>query len=235
MLQVCRLAAEEIEPPNVLGGEQPAHIAGIGRPAGGDGSVLILLDLAPHPRVALRPGRSAACDHRHRHDPSKNLVGFVVGDVALRGRHRARAGDREPARRRRAAARAARGRRASPTTAARSCRSSTCARASACRRPTATRRTKWIVVDVAGRLVALVVDAVTEVFGTGGAELRPAPSLGGGDDVRGIAGVTTHEGGLVFVLGHRAASASSPSRSPAGRARIGPATRRSACPEGRRT
>jgi hypothetical protein len=38
------------------------------------------------------------------------------------------------------------------------------------------------------------------VFGTGGAELRPAPSLGGGDDVRGIAGVANHAGGLVFVL-----------------------------------
>jgi purine-binding chemotaxis protein CheW len=63
-----------------------------------------------------------------------------------------------------------------------------------------TRRTKWIVVDVAGRLVALVVDGVSEVFGTGGAELRPAPSLGGGDDVRGIAGVTSHGEGLVFVL-----------------------------------
>jgi purine-binding chemotaxis protein CheW len=63
-----------------------------------------------------------------------------------------------------------------------------------------TRKTKWIVVDVTGRAVALVVDAVTEVFGTGGAELRPAPSLGGGDDVRGIAGVTQHGKGLVFVL-----------------------------------
>jgi len=63
----------------------------------------------------------------------------------------------------------------------------------------ATRKTKWIVVDVAGRLAALVVDAVTEVFGTGGADLRPPPSLAG-DDRRGIAGVTNHDGGLVFVL-----------------------------------
>jgi purine-binding chemotaxis protein CheW len=63
-----------------------------------------------------------------------------------------------------------------------------------------TRKTKWIVVDVTGRTVALVVDAVTEVFGTGGADLRPAPALGGGDDVRGIAGVTTYAGRLVFVL-----------------------------------
>jgi purine-binding chemotaxis protein CheW len=63
-----------------------------------------------------------------------------------------------------------------------------------------TRKTKWIVVDVAGRTVAIVVDAVTEVFGTGGADLRPAPSLGGGDDVRGISGVTNYGGKLVFVL-----------------------------------
>jgi purine-binding chemotaxis protein CheW len=64
----------------------------------------------------------------------------------------------------------------------------------------ATRKTKWIVVDVSSRLAALVVDAVTEVFGTGGADLRPAPTLGGGDDARGLAGVTTHGGGLVFVI-----------------------------------
>jgi purine-binding chemotaxis protein CheW len=63
-----------------------------------------------------------------------------------------------------------------------------------------TRKTKWLVVDVAGRTVAIVVDAVTEVFGTGGADLRPAPSLGGGDDVRGLAGVTNFAGKLVFVL-----------------------------------
>jgi purine-binding chemotaxis protein CheW len=62
-----------------------------------------------------------------------------------------------------------------------------------------TRKTKWIVVDVAGRTVAIVVDAVTEVFGTGGADLRPAPSLGG-NDMRGLAGVTNFGGRLVFVL-----------------------------------
>jgi purine-binding chemotaxis protein CheW len=87
-----------------------------------------------------------------------------------------------------------------------------------------TRKTKWIVVDVGATvrpgtegsspapLVALVVDAVTEVFGRAGTKLRPAPSLGAGEDVRGIAGVTTHwgvdhtrtgvgsESGMVFVL-----------------------------------
>lgn len=63
-----------------------------------------------------------------------------------------------------------------------------------------TRKTKWIVVDVESQRAALVVDAVTEVFGTGGTGLRAPPSLGGGDDVRGIVGVTNHSGTLVFVL-----------------------------------
>jgi hypothetical protein len=31
----------------VLGGEQPAHIAGIGRPSDSGGAILILLDLRP--------------------------------------------------------------------------------------------------------------------------------------------------------------------------------------------
>jgi|SRR5579859_6504066 len=45
--QVWRLAFEEIEQSNVLGGEQPAHIAGIGRPAESGGAILILLELRP--------------------------------------------------------------------------------------------------------------------------------------------------------------------------------------------
>jgi len=44
VLQVYRLADSEIEPAAVLGGEQPAHIAGIGRP---EGALLILIDLKP--------------------------------------------------------------------------------------------------------------------------------------------------------------------------------------------
>lgn len=63
-----------------------------------------------------------------------------------------------------------------------------------------TRRTKWILIDIGGRVVALVVDAVTDVFGTGGTELRAAPALGGGDDLRGIEGVTSFDGRMVFVL-----------------------------------
>jgi purine-binding chemotaxis protein CheW len=45
--QVWRLAAGEIEAASVLGGEQPVHIAGIGRPVGGEGAILILIDLRP--------------------------------------------------------------------------------------------------------------------------------------------------------------------------------------------
>ncbi len=44
VLQVYRLADAEIEPAAVLGGDQPAHIAGIGRP---EGALLILIDLKP--------------------------------------------------------------------------------------------------------------------------------------------------------------------------------------------
>jgi purine-binding chemotaxis protein CheW len=62
------------------------------------------------------------------------------------------------------------------------------------------RRTKWILVDVGSKTIGLIVDRVTGVFGTGGKSLRPAPSLGGGEEVRGIAGVTSHEGAMVFVL-----------------------------------
>jgi purine-binding chemotaxis protein CheW len=62
------------------------------------------------------------------------------------------------------------------------------------------RRNKWILVEVQGKRVGLAVDRVTEVFGTGGQELKSAPALGAGDDVRGILGVTTYDGQLVFVL-----------------------------------
>jgi purine-binding chemotaxis protein CheW len=45
VVQVYRLAESEIEPPTVLGSEQPPHVVGIGRPQGG--LVLMLLDLVP--------------------------------------------------------------------------------------------------------------------------------------------------------------------------------------------
>jgi purine-binding chemotaxis protein CheW len=65
---------------------------------------------------------------------------------------------------------------------------------------TPTRGTKWILVDAGQRMVGLVVDAVTEVFGTGADEIRSTPAIGGGRDLRGITGVTNHAGALVFVL-----------------------------------
>jgi purine-binding chemotaxis protein CheW len=166
---------------------------------------------------------------RYRHDPSKNLVGFVVGDVEYAvaiGRVKEIANPLRLV----ALPHAPRS-----VVGVADYRGEVVAVVDLRARfglPPAevTRKTKWLVVDVGpvaaergdassypglarsrepgagaevvpeGRRVALVVDAVTEVFGTGGSELRPAPALGGGDDVRGIAGVTSHAAGLVFVL-----------------------------------
>ncbi|HLK46450.1 MAG TPA: chemotaxis protein CheW [Acidimicrobiales bacterium] len=137
--------------------------------------------------------------HRHRHDPSKNLVGFLIGDVsyavpiaivreianpldvvalphapaAVLGVAHYR-GEIIPV----LDVRARFGLPGTPTT----------------------RKTKWIILVSVDRLVAIVVDAVTDVFGTAGAELAPSPPLGGGEDLRGIAGVTTYDGRMVFVL-----------------------------------
>ena len=61
-------------------------------------------------------------------------------------------------------------------------------------------RSKWILIRSQERVLGLAVDRVTDVFGTGGVDIRPAPTLGGGEDRRGILGVTSYEGGLVFVL-----------------------------------
>jgi purine-binding chemotaxis protein CheW len=147
-------------------------------------------------------GAASVAPQRQRHDPSKDLVGFVVGDVeyaveiahvkeianplkvvplphpppAVVGVADYR-GEVVPV----VDLRARFGLPSSP----------------------ATRKTKWIVIDMSGRLVAIVVDAVTEVFGSAGARTRPAPPLGKGDDLRGIAGVTGRGEGLVFVLDPR--------------------------------
>jgi purine-binding chemotaxis protein CheW len=61
-------------------------------------------------------------------------------------------------------------------------------------------RSKWVLLGVGGRVVGLIVDQVTEVFGTGREQIRAAPSLGGGEDMRGIVGVISHAGALTFVL-----------------------------------
>jgi purine-binding chemotaxis protein CheW len=166
---------------------------------------------------------------RYRHDPSKNLVGFVVGDVeyAVAIAHVKEIANPLPLVALPHAPRSVVG--------VADFRGEVVAVVDLRMRfgmPAAavTRKTKWIVVNVggrapersdgstahtgltrapesahgpgsapSGRLVALVVDAVTGVFGSGGSELRPAPTLGGGENARGIAGVTTHSKGADHV------------------------------------
>lgn len=155
---------------------------------------------------------------RQRHDPTKNLVGFLLGDVTYAVRIDA---VREIV---------------NPLEVVELPRAPKAVRGVASFRgdvvpvvdlrvrfglPPATpsRKNKWIVLDFArvpgaptgeslgpsgGRFAALVVDSVTEVFGTGGEAMCPAPPLGAGDDVRGIEGVARHGKGLVFVLDVRA-------------------------------
>lgn len=167
---------------------------------------------------------------RQRHDPTKNLVGFLVGDVTYAVKIEA---VREIV---------------NPLDVVELPRAPKAVRGVASFRGDVvpvvdlrvrfglppsepTRKSKWIVLDVgrgrgapaphgvhgtggsaappaalqsSGRFAALVVDSVTEVFGTGGEEIRPAPPLGAGDDLRGIEGVASHGDGLVFVLDVRA-------------------------------
>jgi purine-binding chemotaxis protein CheW len=63
-----------------------------------------------------------------------------------------------------------------------------------------TRRTKWIVVEGAERSVGLVVDCVTDVFGAGASAERSVPKLGAGDEARGLASAFVHDGSLIFVI-----------------------------------
>lgn len=62
------------------------------------------------------------------------------------------------------------------------------------------RRRKWIVVRVGDRSAGLVVDAVTDVLATTAEDARDAPQLGVGDAARGIVGVLSIDGKLVFIL-----------------------------------
>lgn len=58
---------------------------------------------------------------------------------------------------------------------------------------------KWVVVQAGDSPVALVVDHVTDVFGTQGRALLPPPALAGREH-RGVLGVLNHAGGLTYVL-----------------------------------
>lgn len=63
-----------------------------------------------------------------------------------------------------------------------------------------TRRTKWILVALARRSVALVVDSVTDVFAATQDDRREVPAVGAGDAARGFSAVYGLRGTLVFVL-----------------------------------
>lgn len=68
--------------------------------------------------------------------------------------------------------------------------------------PTAapTVRAKWIVVDVAGEWLGLVVDDVSEVFSVSDEDERAAPRLGPDQVARGFAAVFRHGGHIVLML-----------------------------------
>jgi purine-binding chemotaxis protein CheW len=156
--------------------------------------------------------RTRRTSTRQRHDPSKNFVGFLVGDVMYGIRIEV---VREIV---------------NPLEVVALPRAPASMRGVADYRglvvpvldlrqrfglePAESRRTKWIVIDAARTGIrdastpsptapmhaALIVDSVLDVFGTGGSEVRPSPALGAGDRVRGIEGVTSYGEKLVFVL-----------------------------------
>lgn len=68
----------------------------------------------------------------------------------------------------------------------------------ACAEPT--RTTKWIVIGSGERVVGLIVDRVTEVFGTGGVELGPLPDVGDQRNAEAILGVFRRDRRLTFVV-----------------------------------
>ena len=64
----------------------------------------------------------------------------------------------------------------------------------------ATRRTKWIILEVGGRLVGIVVDAVLDVFSSTENRQREVPVLDERHLDRGITSAYRHEERLVFLL-----------------------------------
>lgn len=62
------------------------------------------------------------------------------------------------------------------------------------------KHSRWIVVTRDQRLVGLVVDRVTEVFGGQEPNARQVPEIGAGDEARGIVGVYVSGGRLAFVV-----------------------------------
>ena len=64
----------------------------------------------------------------------------------------------------------------------------------------ASKRSKWVVVRVPKRLVALVVDSVVDVFSSHRQPYRPVPALDARHEARGIKSAFKHRGELVFHL-----------------------------------
>jgi purine-binding chemotaxis protein CheW len=62
-----------------------------------------------------------------------------------------------------------------------------------------TRATKWILLRAEDQLLGLVVDRVTEVFGSTAPPREPPPAMGPAR-TRGVSYVATRDGELVFVL-----------------------------------
>ncbi|HEX4352648.1 MAG TPA: chemotaxis protein CheW [Polyangiales bacterium] len=60
--------------------------------------------------------------------------------------------------------------------------------------------TRWVIASRGPRLVALVVDRVTEVFTLSEVDARQVPDLGPGAERRGIIAAYSHGGKLVFTL-----------------------------------
>ncbi len=61
------------------------------------------------------------------------------------------------------------------------------------------RATKWILLEAQGQLLGLIVDRVTEVFGSSAPAREPPPAMGS-PSARGVAWVASHGDDLVFVL-----------------------------------
>jgi purine-binding chemotaxis protein CheW len=64
----------------------------------------------------------------------------------------------------------------------------------------ASRRTKWIILETAGKLVGVVVDAVLDVFSSAEDQQREVPVLDDRHHAQGITSAYRHDDRLVFLL-----------------------------------
>ncbi|MDH4190571.1 MAG: chemotaxis protein CheW [Betaproteobacteria bacterium] len=57
-----------------------------------------------------------------------------------------------------------------------------------------------IILSVAGRVIGMVVDGVSDVIGLAAEQIRPAPEMGGAVDARYIVGLGTVETGMIILV-----------------------------------